>query len=238
MSNRHLLGEEIKVTKRNFSFNVIDNDIFKESNQWDFWSIYESWENETFDVLDQFLSKDLSFLDIGAWIGPVSIYAAELSRHVYSVEPDPVAFDYLVSNTGLNCRDKVTLFNKAVSPNVKMYLDVNKYLGSSMTSVNDYPSGHSIECIGLDELLDIDEYSLIKIDIEGYESILIRDYHQEMIDCGYPFYISFHESFFNRFDISMSEVKECLKGFNYFLDNKGRAISLDDIGGFGSYIIQ
>lgn len=49
-------------------------------------------------MLDDYLKPEHTFLDLGAWVGSHSLYAARIAKRVISVEPDPVAFAILKKN--------------------------------------------------------------------------------------------------------------------------------------------
>ena len=71
-----------------------------------FWKLVGTggWEKDTFEVLRFFLEgrPTDSYVDFGAWIGPTALYAAHYSRHVYAIEPDPMAYSALVANAEKN----------------------------------------------------------------------------------------------------------------------------------------
>lgn len=232
-----LNDNELLVSKNGKNFTVLNDEPFREIAHWDFWNIYKDWENETFEVLDRFLDKDLDFLDIGAWVGPVTMYAATLSRNVYALEPDPVAFSYLLENVSKNCLDNTQCINKAVSPLKNLFIDVNKNLGSSMSYVSGNRTDYSVDGISIDELLDFGDFSLVKMDIEGYESILLKEYGDIMARSGLKFYISFHESFLSRFNFNMNQVRKSLERFSHITDYKGNEVDLNSVVGFSSYVI-
>ncbi len=86
------MNKNILVKKNNISFTVEDSKELHQDVGYNFWlEKYSSWEPGTFKVLDQYLSKDKDYLDIGAWVGPTAIYGSFISRKVVAVEPDPVA---------------------------------------------------------------------------------------------------------------------------------------------------
>jgi hypothetical protein len=78
-----------------------------------FWKSVErgEWEPYTFSVLDRFVTPETTVIDIGAWIGPVTLYAAKTAKHVFAIEPDPVAFKEL---SALASVPNVSLFNHAI----------------------------------------------------------------------------------------------------------------------------
>lgn len=61
-----------------------------------------NWEPRSFDVLDRFIRPGTTFIDIGAWNGVLSLYAAALGADCYAVEPDLPAFVELVENINAN----------------------------------------------------------------------------------------------------------------------------------------
>ena len=69
-----------------------------------FWSRYESadWEPETVAAFTRFLKADTRYVDLGAWIGPTVLLAASMVDRVVCAEPDPLAFEALAKNLGLN----------------------------------------------------------------------------------------------------------------------------------------
>lgn len=151
------------ISIRNQPINYFNNDgHFKqvESNK---------WEPETFDVLDQYIKPGKTFLDIGAWIGTLSIYAAKLGANVISIEPDVQARKWLLDN--LEANDCVnTVLNCAVSnKRGTAKLSNPNQFGDSMSSlVHGNDNYVEVETIPLSDLLG-DNICLIKIDIEGGE---------------------------------------------------------------------
>ena len=101
-----------------------------------FWRSAEQgrWEDETFRFIDAVATPDAILIDIGGWIGPVSLYAAPLVKRVLAFEPDPVAHGELLANTAANAAN-VEVWNAAVDVQpgeLKLYAPAG--LGSSETS--------------------------------------------------------------------------------------------------------
>lgn len=133
------------------------------------------WEPETFTVLDQHLSPDQDYLDIGAWIGPTVLYAARRARHVWCFEPDPVAYRHLVWNLELNDIRNVSAFSVALSDGfgVTRMASAHGEAGDSTSSLlHDGNHGTDALTIGWDQFaaaVDLSNVSLVKMDIEGAE---------------------------------------------------------------------
>uniref|UniRef100_A0A7S0Q9V7 tRNA(Phe) (4-demethylwyosine(37)-C(7)) aminocarboxypropyltransferase n=1 Tax=Coccolithus braarudii TaxID=221442 RepID=A0A7S0Q9V7_9EUKA len=78
------------------------------------------WEPYTFELLDSLLSSQQNavFLDVGAYVGPLSLYAASLNATVFAVEADVDNFGSLLANVGVNAaelRDRISTHLLAVS---------------------------------------------------------------------------------------------------------------------------
>jgi FkbM family methyltransferase len=201
-----------KITKNDESFFIKNT---PEDPNLSFWNdIYSTWENDTFEILDKFLNKDKIFIDIGAWIGPTSIYGSRKSKHVFSIEADNLSFYDLSFNLYNNCDKNYTLINKAIYniDNIEIKFGKNKFLTNSnfndSTShiydidIHNIDSGNNhnfyfIQTITLKNIInnyniDPSEISLIKVDIEGGEENILNDLYHLNLQYNVPLYISFH----------------------------------------------
>src|SRR5690606_26240526 len=98
------------------------------------------WEPATLQLLDRFVDSQTVFFDIGTWMGPTTMYAAQNARQVYSFEPDPVAFAELSRNLQLNTGSdwvpRIQTHNKAVAlENGVLRLGISESLGKSTNSL-------------------------------------------------------------------------------------------------------
>lgn len=137
------------------------------------------WEPETFAILDQFLSPENDYLDIGAWIGPTVLYGARKARHVYCFEPDPTAFRHLAWNLDLNDIRNVSAFGVALSDQfgVARMASTRGEPGDSTSSLlHDATHGTDALTIEWDQFEaanDLSAVSLVKMDIEGAEFFVL-----------------------------------------------------------------
>ncbi len=137
------------------------------------------WEPETFSVLDEHLSSERDYLDIGAWIGPTVLYAARKARHVWCFEPDPTAFRHLAWNLDLNDFRNVSAFGVALSDQfgVARMASLRGEPGDSTSSLlHDGAHGTDALTIGWDQfeaVNDLSHVSLVKMDIEGAEFFVL-----------------------------------------------------------------
>ncbi len=137
------------------------------------------WEPETFAVLDQYLSPDRDYLDIGAWIGPTVLYGARKARHVWCFEPDPTAFRHLAWNLDLNKIHNVSAFGVALSDQfgVARMASVRGEPGDSTSSLL-HDGAHGTDALTIaweqfEAANDLSGVSLVKMDIEGAEFFVL-----------------------------------------------------------------
>ncbi len=137
------------------------------------------WEPETFAVLDQYLSPDRDYLDIGAWIGPTVLYGARRARHVWCFEPDPTAFRHLAWNLDLNDIHNVSAFGVALSDQfgVARMASVRGEPGDSTSSLL-HDGAHGTDALTIaweqfEAANDLSGVSLVKMDIEGAEFFVL-----------------------------------------------------------------
>jgi FkbM family methyltransferase len=145
-----------------------------------FWDTCEGgWEATTFDVLTSRLGAGSTFVDVGAWIGPMSLVAAACGARVIAYEPDPAAADELAENVAANPGFEIDVRRIALwtSTGHRELRGGPVGLGESMSSF----SGRSGR-IGSTTVatLDAQEVSrswpadaLVKIDVEGAEYRLL-----------------------------------------------------------------
>jgi len=175
-----------------------------------FWkNIYTYWENDSFNIFDKFLDKNKIFIDIGSWIGTTSIYGCRKSNHVYCIEAENEAFNDLSLNLELNCNN-YTLINKAIYnvDNIDVKFGKNKFLVDSklndstsqiydendISSEINYVKTITFQNIINNYNININEISLIKVDIEGGEEFILFDLYCVHLCYKTPIYISFHYS--------------------------------------------
>lgn len=216
------------------SFNVAETDMVNHSNHWG-WVNDGSWEPHTFKIFDEFIDSDHTYIDMGAWIGSTVLYGAQLAKHVYTAEPDPIALTALKTNIDLNpeLKEKISLYEGAVIQDGTMKL--SKPTGDSVSTVvgtaGDTNDQVTVNTVSFDTFLNtynIEDCNFIKMDIEGAEKIVlpaISDY----LNINKPsMYISFHPWNFN--DTDKNNIKEALNCYSHFCRAQDRQpLSIDNI---------
>jgi FkbM family methyltransferase len=164
-----------------------------------FWhTVYQSWEPDTYEYILPHLDINKTFLDIGAWQGPMSMVAQKYSKQCICFEPDPIAYEYLVKNIELNNFTNIIPVNLAVSNETQLSMG-NDVLGGGGTSYLRPQQSVTCNTISFAEILkrfdlNEDNISVIKIDVEGYEYELLQD--PLLKEINVPKHISLHSEFF------------------------------------------
>ena len=145
-------------------------------------------------VFDSNINEQTLFIDIGGWIGPTSLYGAQLAKKTLSLEPDPIAYRKFKENLDLNTfsKKKIKLLNLALwfeETSISFISDTQ--IGDSTSSVireNKIVSkditfeAKTITFENLIKKINLNEFNkvFVKIDIEGAEYMLF-DYLLEKL---------------------------------------------------------
>lgn len=207
--------------------------ISKDDYNFLFWrDIYQNWENDTFDVFDKFLDKTKIFIDIGCWVGTTSIYGSRKSKYVYAIDADKKSIEDVSKNMYNNCEKNYTIINKALyhKNDIDIKFGVNRFRDAATlndstsqiypdetANINNEGQFYSIKTITIRNLIhdyniDMNNVSLIKVDIEGGEEYILQD----LFELGIPTYVSFHYSWWqnndlDRFHFLTEEHKKLIK---------------------------
>ncbi|KAB2938403.1 MAG: FkbM family methyltransferase [Hyphomicrobium sp.] len=145
-----------------------------------FWHKAESgaWEDCTLRFVKDTTDRETTFIDIGAWIGPIAVVAGALAKRVIAVEPDPVAASELEENVALN-NAPVEVWRAGIdtgSGSLKLFAKTG--FGGSMTSSLGDPSSESISVatVSFDDITAAITSRagnagrvVLKMDVEGHE---------------------------------------------------------------------
>jgi len=186
------------------------------------------WEPESFDVLDDCLEEGMIFIDIGAWQGVLSIYAARKRCIVYAIECDPVSYYELKDNLEANDIDIYDVETSviAISDSFGLApLGTNSSYGSSESTLLKREGDTAEKYVATMELprwinhfeIDINEVCLIKIDIEGGELLLIKGALGFLSEHRPPLYIAFHPGWFPDYENDVQYIIDSLFPIYKFL---------------------
>jgi len=202
------------------------------------------WEEHTFEVFDRYLDKKSSFIDIGAWIGPTTLYASHLSQFCFSIEPDPVSYKELEENVSLNpgIKNKIKLYNFCIGDKCSKVKFGNKYkFGNSSSSIlfGGLKDSIYVNSVTLQKFIQtekIDNCNFIKMDIEGGEVIVlpaIKKYLEKNVP---SLYISLHPHYFTSHEKDSKLVVDSLKMYKNLYVNGGQLLTTNDL--FLNYLMK
>lgn len=188
----------IQVIRDGRTFEVED---IPSTSRWDFWKLWstEAWEPELHQLIPVTRDRAL-FVDVGAWVGPITLWAAHRGYRVLAIEPDPVAYASLARNVALSgFEDSVTALNAAASTSgepVTLWSVAEEW--SESTSSLTHQLGQSIDVSGFDllESFTSDPPALVKMDIEGGEAVLFPVVGPLLRSLRVPVLLSTHPGFY------------------------------------------
>lgn len=126
-----------------------------------------------------------SILDIGCGIGALSFYMCDRifpRGQVYAFEPNPINFDILQTNLFENNADEITIFNCAIGNvigdkilNYKENDTFSSYVSfTNKTFSSSKLSSENVFCKTLDSFVFESPLSMIMVDVEGYEKMVLE----------------------------------------------------------------
>lgn len=135
--------------------------------------------------------RDLVFLDIGANVGLVSIYAVPFCKRIIAIEPAPETFRQLSYNT--KPYQNIECYEVALAPrNDDVEFFVNDINFTASSTVNTYGTRTMVKGMTLAKILDyhrLDHIDVCKIDAEGGEGEALDHYQinnaKNIIDTWY-----------------------------------------------------
>lgn len=166
------------ITRSGHQYQVWDH---RDSDGFDFWAVFESgqWEPEVDEILATYLTPKSTFIDVGAWIGPISIIAATVCGQVHAVEPDPAARAHLVGNANLQPQGTIAIHGCAIGDHdgvVRIGRRADREFGDSMTSTIFAGDAIEVPSVTIESLVESSgatNIDLIKMDIEGGEEMVL-----------------------------------------------------------------
>lgn len=162
-------------SERSFVFHPYDRRLWKRIPR-------SEWEPETLEWLKKNISKGTVFMDVGAWVGPTTIWANFCGARVVALEPDPIAYERLLFNVNHNnLKDVFTIHGGLSGSNGNFKISSARGLGKSMSKMH-FDERHAQGAPGANEVLvagidlettmkfsGIDRIDILKMDIEGGE---------------------------------------------------------------------
>jgi len=218
--------KKIKLNKKEFIISGNLEYIF-------FWS--KNYEKNTYRILDKFLDKNHSYIDIGAFIGSTLLYSAYQSKKAYGIEPDPIAFKELQLNVSLNplLKDKIELRQQCINFQSGKLKFGNIARGGDSTSSLHYKDSKTswiVDGITFEEFVkenNIVDCNFIKMDIEGGEIIVLPTMRKFLEKEKPVLYLSVHPIFFKDPICDTKKIIEILGIYKNIYTDEGEKISPD-----------
>jgi len=163
----------------------------------------DQWEQDSLELIADQLSEEDVFIDIGAWAGPITLFATHYAAYVYAIEPDPFIYTQLKRNVNLNpdMVDKIHCSPIAISDKseFKKLFARNAYGQSSsslLSRILDQQSTLECESLTFSEYIyqnKIKHVDFIKMDIEGSEFFVLPQMLSTLEKLNFPsLLVSFH----------------------------------------------
>lgn len=139
-------------------------------------------------------------LDLGAWIGDFSAYAAFLGAQVYAFEGARLQLKYLRQTAVMNAPDKIKIVEKCASNQCATGLlrtETSSAGGNVLDASRDQRAREKVELITLDAFVaenHLEKVNFIKADIEGHERHMLegaqetlREFAPKLSICTYHY---------------------------------------------------
>jgi len=229
--NRFIHLKPMKINRHGKTFFVSGN-----LEYFFFWR-YKSWEEDTYRILEKYLDSDHSYIDIGAWIGPTVLYAAQIAKKTYAIEPDPLAFKELEKNVSLNpaLKQKISLHEKCinVSSGKVRYGSPSKG-GDTISSLRfgDSENAWVVDGITFDDFVKenvITDCNLIKMDIEGAEAIVVPTMKPYLERNKPTLHLSMHPMFFSNPKKDTERIIDVLKIYKYLYIEGEKKVEVSEL---------
>lgn len=205
-----------------------------------FWqkAIAGTWEPNTYKILSHYLHKDSQYCDIGAWIGPTVLHAANIAKKVVCFEPDPTAYRYLRWNIDLNQFKNVTSYSFALAEStaITRMASHRGKPGDSMTSLLFDNEGSGVDVLTVRwqqflEMSPVKHFDFLKIDIEGGEYQLMPSLAEYLSTHKPVLYLSTHAPLLEPSDrlAKMQSLVAILSVYNKCLDDDLNEIDINEL---------
>lgn len=179
--------------------------------------------NGIYYELTKSLTKDSVVLDLGGNVGMFGLYIAPNVKKVISVEPTPShieIFKDLIDSLNIT---NIEIVNAAISiNNDKISFNIGQS-NTTMNSIVKHPTEHANEAISvqgltLDKILSsIKNIDFCKMDIEGYENILLNDDNFMTIASQKikKLFVEIHEFDGNTYEHHLQQAENRLSKYNF-----------------------
>jgi len=197
-------------------------------------------------IINKLIREDFICFDVGANIGHLSILMAKKASKglVFSIEPQPKVFSYLLDNIRINNIENIIPINIAISEDngiVEFYsfnyaddqsaLVIDKQWKFKMVKVL------SLRLDGLLKILKLNKIDFLKIDVEGAELLVLRSLGEYISKVRYIWF-EFIEENYRKFNYNGQQLLDFLdkQRFSvYMLSENGSLYNIKDFQNLKNY---
>lgn len=153
-----------------------------------------TYERDKQRALERFVRPGMTVYDIGAQAGFYTLFFSRLvgaAGRVYAFEPCPYEARFLVDHVRINCLTNVKIFQAAVAERTG-FVGISTDQGSCQNHICAAArTALMVPCVDLDSL-ELPPPDLIKIDVEGAESVVIRGAHKTLTGTRPVVFVALH----------------------------------------------
>ena len=158
-----------------------------------FWQLFESgrWEPWTYELMAEVLKPGDLFVDVGAWIGPLCVWAQRMGAQCIAIEPSPSALPELADNTAAAGAE---IWAGALELHTGHTFITPRLDSCNRITDAEDPSAIEVPCWTLEDILAGRKPALVSMDIEGYEMVLLPAIAPLVADLGAVLAASLHDA--------------------------------------------
>lgn len=186
---------------------------------------FKFYEKPELTIIEQMLLDDCKVLDIGANVGWYSLNLAlsKSASSIYSFEPIPQTYEYLVRNLSINLIRNVKHYNLALSNfagTTRFYYYPQGTGNASAANLSGREEVQTIECkvLTIDEFVEIEgirTIDFIKCDVEGSELFVFQGGINTISRFKPIIFTEILRKWTKKFNYSANEIFELLKKLGY-----------------------
>ena len=190
--------------------------------------IYFGIEIEPRDRLYGLVRNGTTVIDVGTNIGETLLNFAKLNRDGLNIgfEPVPYLYEIAKTNIALNRFENIQLVNKGLSSSEEILsfqeVGENNSGGTFLTRENNLEGARSVEVVRLDDFVrqnEIEDISLIKIDVEGFEMEVLKGASDTLRRFKPTLFVEIDDEFLARQETSADEVFDFLAAHEYRIEH-------------------
>jgi FkbM family methyltransferase len=185
---------------------------------------YGTYEKGTLETIKLLMSPNGIFIDAGANIGLMTLFAATLFKNkvaVYSFEPHPTTFKILQENIALNNLENVKAFQSGLGAGTSkgklQFIDGDRGMGTLVVQ-DTLSKSVEVDVISLNDFckenLKGRSIDLVKIDVEGFEMEVLKGFDQYLSQENAPSLIVECSLSRGNFNYTPKEMFRYLKSIN------------------------